>query len=277
MKSGMTRQWVLWPTIEGRLFGFVLLGGLLVVASGCAAVMRADDAATIGTYGARMPAASSPGRVIYLTLSADRRVVMRADYLNDQPVVEASGTWEPGPKATVVVTLTGRADRTYEKPPVLTFAREEDALIAVGYDRRMWGDAGLTLHRQPEMTGREWQLVEVRPLSDTVFTLTDAANFTLTFAEGGMVAVRADCNRGTGRYLLAGKSLSLERMALTHAMCSPQSFSDQFVRALDQVRSVLLTEGTLYLFIPRTGTSLKFISEGGSAKEEATLDRKPNP
>ncbi len=235
-----------------------VLGAAIVAAQGCATVLQEREEAVIGTYGARMPAASSPGRAIHVTLSADRRVVMRADYLNDEPVVEATGTWAPGPTRTVVVTLTARGDQTYEKPHVLTFASERDALVAVDYDRRVWGAAGLTVHRQPEITGSLWQLVEVRPMNDIVLAMTEPASYTIAFSADGTVAVRADCNRGTGRFILAGKSLSFERMALTRAACSPQSFSDQFVRALDEVRAVLVTEASLYLFIPRSGSTLKF-------------------
>jgi heat shock protein HslJ len=62
-------------------------------------------------------------------------------------------------------------------------------------------------------------------------TVPDAPDrYTLLFQPGGMVAVRADCNGGSGSYALNGDSLSFGPLAMTRAMC-PRSKDADFLAA----------------------------------------------
>lgn len=103
----------------------------------------------VGEYGASMPAASSPGRDITLTLSLDNSAKLSADYLNSEAPIVETGDWQDNGNNTATVTLSGRLDNTvYEAPVVITFRLEGSTLTAIEYDQTLYGSAGLTLERQ---------------------------------------------------------------------------------------------------------------------------------
>ena len=121
-----------------------------------------------GTYGAKLPAASSPGRIIHLTLSDDKSVEMSTDYLNDRPAVTETGTWESLKGGEISVAITGRDDQMYEKPEVITFRINGETMEAVGYDREARGSEGFVLQKQPDITDREWLLTEIQYFNNAV-------------------------------------------------------------------------------------------------------------
>ncbi len=92
-----------------------------------------------------MPAASSPGRIITLTLNSDNTVVMATDFMNDEPLIIEVGTWEEGADNQFTVSITGTPEEEYSEPDVITFEQQDDQIVAVEYDVTMWGSAGLTL------------------------------------------------------------------------------------------------------------------------------------
>ena len=71
--------------------------------------------------------------------------------------------------------------------------------------------------------------------SDPAIVPDAPERYTLEFQPGGRVSVRADCNRGSGSYLLNGSSLSFGPLALTRAMCAPGSRDVEFLRGLAAV------------------------------------------
>jgi len=102
-----------------------------------------------GTYKALLPAASSPGRDITLTLNLDGTVERSTDYLNGEPPILETGTWEANGDGTATVTLTGRPDEVaYQTADVITFVLEAGELIAVAYDVNAYGSEGLQLTKQ---------------------------------------------------------------------------------------------------------------------------------
>jgi uncharacterized lipoprotein NlpE involved in copper resistance len=109
---------------------------------------EAAGSAFAGTYVASAPAASSPGRAISLTLSADGVVTMTTDYLNNEPPVIEEGVWAANDDGTATVTLTGQPDKPYDIPVVIVFALEGDTLTATEYDQSLYGSEGLTLEKE---------------------------------------------------------------------------------------------------------------------------------
>jgi uncharacterized lipoprotein NlpE involved in copper resistance len=107
-----------------------------------------------------LPAASSSGRMITLTLDEDGSAEMSTDYMNDEaPIVEV-GMWETNTAdSSVTVTLTGNANGDYDEPVVIVFAISEVGMLeAVEYDQDLYGEEGLTLYVAGEET--EADLVE---------------------------------------------------------------------------------------------------------------------
>jgi len=83
--------------------------------------------------------------------------------------------------------------------------------------------------------------------------------YTLQFDRSGRVAVRADCNRGSGPYTVsAGRRITFGAMALTRAACPPGSLSDRFVRDVGRVSSYFVRDGALFLEMPVDSGTLRF-------------------
>jgi heat shock protein HslJ len=59
--------------------------------------------------------------------------------------------------------------------------------------------------------------------------------YTVEFSPGGALAVRADCNRGSGSYVLDGSALRIGPIATTRAMCPPGSADAEFLAELARV------------------------------------------
>jgi LysM repeat protein len=102
----------------------------------------------VGVYHALLPAASSPGRDITLTLSADGTVEMSTDYLNQEPPIVQTGTWEKLGDGSIQVIFTGQDGRTYEQPETIYFRLLNEELVAVVYDINVYGSEGLRLQPQ---------------------------------------------------------------------------------------------------------------------------------
>ncbi len=101
-----------------------------------------------GVYHALLPAASSPGRDITLTLSADGTLEMSTDYLNQEPPVVQTGTWKKLGDGSIEVIFTGQDGRTYEQPETIYFRLLNEELVAVVYDINLYGSEGLRLQPQ---------------------------------------------------------------------------------------------------------------------------------
>jgi heat shock protein HslJ len=84
--------------------------------------------------------------------------------------------------------------------------------------------------------------------------------YTLEFQPGGMLIVRADCNRGSASYLLNGGSLSFGPIALTRAMCAPGSMDSEFTRELEAVSGQLFRDAELVLTLRLDSGSMFFRS-----------------
>ncbi len=108
------------------------------------------------------------------------------------------------------------------------------------------------------LAGTAWQLVRIQSMDDTVQVPDDRSMYTLQFGEDGTVAVRADCNRGTGGWTSEGASLAFGPLATTRAMCPPGSLHDAYIAQLSYVRSYVLRDGMLHLATMADGAILDF-------------------
>jgi heat shock protein HslJ len=101
------------------------------------------------------------------------------------------------------------------------------------------------------LAGPVWQWTE---------TGASPEHYTLQFMDDGRVVVRADCNRGSGRYTAdASGNLTLSAIALTKMGCPAGSLDAAFMRDLREVSGYRLEGGTLRLAL-RGGGSMTFRS-----------------
>lgn len=109
-----------------------------------------------------------------------------------------------------------------------------------------------------DLAGSTWRLVSLS-MADRSAVPDDQMKYTLTFQKNGIVAVRADCNRGHGRYQDPPMgALEIGRITLTKAKCAPGSLADQFARAIGFTQSYEIRDGQLLLGIAPGGDTLRF-------------------
>jgi para-nitrobenzyl esterase len=82
--------------------------------------------------------------------------------------------------------------------------------------------------------------------------------YTIEFKPGGAAAVRADCNRGAGAYQLTGSALAFGPIALTRAMCPPESKDNDFPKGLASVSGQLFRDNELVLTLRYDSGSMFF-------------------
>jgi heat shock protein HslJ len=97
------------------------------------------------------------------------------------------------------------------------------------------------------LVGTEWQWQALVGGDGSAIAPGDPSSYTIEFADDGSVAIRADCNRGTGSYSATAGSLTIEVGGVTRALCSEGSLSDRYLRDLGFVRTYVIEDGTLHL------------------------------
>ena len=109
------------------------------------------------------------------------------------------------------------------------------------------------------LQGQVWSLVQIQSMDDTLYTPARDGQFTLQFLADGRLLVRADCNRGSGRWQLEPPSgLRLGPIAVTKMSCGEASIDARFLGDLGYVRGFLLRDGALYLTTLADGSILQF-------------------
>ncbi|MCU0575443.1 MAG: META domain-containing protein [Desulfobacterota bacterium] len=254
-----------------RKWTVLVVAFLVLTSAGCASWFTAEDEdkvspvipeGTYGSYGARLPAADSPGRMIRLRLARDRRAEMLTDFMDETPAVVETGTWDYRLGGTVRVALTGRQDRAYEKPVVMTFVVDGEGLTALKFDRDVWGEEGLRLLRNPSVSRPVWRLLQIRYPDSTALAPEDPSKYALVLSADGTVTVLADCNRGMGTYLMAGNALIMRKLAYTRMICPANSLFDQYTSALQEASSCMLRDGRLSIFFKADSGVLEFEPAG---------------
>ena len=90
-------------------------------------------------------------------------------------------------------------------------------------------------------------------------TPDDGSKYTMTFAADGALTARIDCNRGQGTWKSSTPGqLALGPLALTRAMCPPQSMDGQIIKHWDAIRSYVMKNGHLFLSLMADGGIYEF-------------------
>ena len=121
-----------------------------------------------------------------------------------------------------------------------------------------------------DLAGTSWQLVSFQGSDGTTVTPDDGAKYTIAFHADGSLAVRIDCNRGRSSWKSAGPSqLEFGPLALTRAMCPPDSMHDRIVAHWPFFRSYVIKDGHLFLALMADGGIYEFQPLTASPKAPA--------
>lgn len=104
------------------------------------------------------------------------------------------------------------------------------------------------------LVGPTWRVTAVTtvvPAWQGVVPAADQLRYTITFANDGTAAIKADCNQVTATYTTTpGGSITITPGASTMAMCPEDSMGSQFVEALSSVNSYSVNGNQLTLRQP---------------------------
>jgi heat shock protein HslJ len=110
-----------------------------------------------------------------------------------------------------------------------------------------------------DLEGTAWRLLNISSMDDTVHVPDDPGKYTLSFGADGHVAMRADCNRGTGTWSSeSANRLSFGPVAATRALCPPPSLSEKYLAQFQWVRSYTMKDGHLFLATMADGSIIEF-------------------
>ncbi|WP_445475386.1 META domain-containing protein [Methanococcoides methylutens] len=111
-----------------------------------------------------------------------------------------------------------------------------------------------------EIIGIEWQwsgLTETLPASQSV--VPDPENYTIAFNSDETYSIKADCNIGSGSYILEGNALTIAPGPITLAYCGPDSLDAQYLSLLSNVTSISMENEDLVLAIGENGDRMLFV------------------
>lgn len=144
--------------------------------------------------------------------------------------------------------------------------RADEFVMVLGSDEgemvfQNGGSAGGSSDLPTDLINVQWMWSEMRERSPaTQSMVTDPANYTITFRDGGILNVRADCNVANGAYTIDGENIQIELGAMTLAYCGGDSLSDQFVQFLIAAETFNIGGDGLLLYLEEDTGILKFIS-----------------
>lgn len=108
------------------------------------------------------------------------------------------------------------------------------------------------------LSGAQWQWVHTLYNNDKKLVPSKPENYTIQFQEGGLVAVKADCNVKGGQFTADGSQLSITITHSTMAACEPGSLENEFVRNLEASAIFFFREGELYIDLMYDTGTMRF-------------------
>lgn len=156
---------------------------------------------------------------------------------------------------------------------VVTYELQDDQLVEVS--REVVGTvpgptAVETMPAEAPITGVVWQWTESLYGDGSSNVPTDPSRYTIEFLEDGNVALRADCNRVAGTYVLEDSSLSIMLGPSTMAACPPDSQADIFTRDVSAAASYVMDGEDLVISMKLDTGTMRFVAApAAEAVEEA--------
>jgi len=83
--------------------------------------------------------------------------------------------------------------------------------------------------------------------------------YSLEFLPDSTVRAAVDCNRGSGHYHVAGRSLRIGPVATTRMVCLPGTKGEEFGKEIDGVRTWFTSGDTLMLDLTADSGTMRFV------------------
>lgn len=93
------------------------------------------------------------------------------------------------------------------------------------------------------------------------YNIDNPDNYTITVSSDGKLNIVADCNSANTTVKIEGNSVSVqEPVAMTMAMCPPESKSDEFIKNLTNAATYFIKDGVLYVDLFADSGTMVFVS-----------------
>jgi heat shock protein HslJ len=110
-----------------------------------------------------------------------------------------------------------------------------------------------------DLQGSAWRLLNITSMDDSVTLSNEPNSYTLSFDAEGRVAIKADCNSGSGSWSSKTQGqLKFGPIAATRARCLPESLSQKYLAQFEWVRSYTMRDGHLFLATMADGSIIEF-------------------
>jgi heat shock protein HslJ len=103
-----------------------------------------------------------------------------------------------------------------------------------------------------------WQWLRTEYVDGSSVAASNPNVYTLSLLDDRHLTFQADCNSGSGAYLIAGSRIAIQPGPMTLAECGPQSQGDVFLSDLAQAVSYAVTGDQLVLNTRGGGASMSF-------------------
>ncbi len=125
-----------------------------------------------------------------------------------------------------------------------------------------------------DLVGTTWEWVSLVDAAGQT-TATDPARYTITFNDGDVANVVADCNTVIANYFTDGANITIEP-GITSLVACPEDTQDQlFVNSLSSASSYVVEDGELFITLVGDSGTLMFRAAGTAGPGEAETPAQP--
>jgi heat shock protein HslJ len=128
-------------------------------------------------------------------------------------------------------------------------------LVAIALFAAACGDDDLT--SPSAVIGGVWKLQSLEIPGRGLVQVPVPANYTVEFKEGGLLAIKADCNSCSGTYSISGESMKISASACTAAYCGTASLDTAFLAVLNNSNTFEVSGSDLTINSPQGIAHLK--------------------
>jgi|OpeIllAssembly_1097287.scaffolds.fasta_scaffold458754_2 heat shock protein HslJ len=133
-------------------------------------------------------------------------------------------------------------------------------VLSVGLLLTACGGASTPAPAGSDLQGKTWLWQYTAFNNGKTIPVLAPASYTLQFLEGGKISLKADCNSGSGSYIVTNDvNLTIRVETMTKAACPAGSLSEEYVQELNDVGSYNIErDGELVLALKSTGAGMRF-------------------
>jgi heat shock protein HslJ len=213
---------------------------------------------------------NAPGRYS-LEFNVDDTFVYQADCNQGSGVYQVSGdeiALELGPVTLAVCPEGSQADQFIQLLRDVTSFVHQVPLLALKLDsgsgELLFVQSGFAITESAEsgIVGIEWHWSGFSDPVQGPQVIDDPENYKMVLLPEGQIVVQADCNQGTGTYLLGESGISISLDSVTNEDCSEATKWEQYIRYLNSAAIHFVQDEDLFIDLIYDSGTMRFVNGG---------------